>query len=445
MSRISKWKLFGLCASMTGAISLIGAGVVANAEMNDPRVAVKTVLGATQPSSDEDLSIKDVVANSMPAMVSITNTSVQDVRDYFGGNSDLFNQFFGDFFGYGYGYGYGNGNGYGTPRQQESVSAGSGIIVGETDDDILIASNNHVVEGATELTVSFIDETAVNAEVIGTDPGEDVALIKVAKKDIGSDTLDKIAVIPIGKSSDVALGEGVIVIGNALGYGQSASHGIISALDRTIQTLNESTYEIEELGGLIQTDAAINAGNSGGAMLNMKGELIGINVAKGGSSVENMGYAIPIDTAEPILSDIANGTHTETSETAPTEESTIEAGDGDAYLGVSITTVTQDYADYYGIPTGAYVQSVEKGSAAEKAGIRAGDIITAVDGTTVTSASDLKNLISHYTKGDSAEITIVCFGMGQMGPMGNGGSEGNSYNTTTVTVDFGSLTEDEAA
>ena len=442
---MKRWKLFGLCAALAGTLSLVGAGVIANAEMAETDTAVKTVLGSTAEAPSEELSIKEVVSNSMPAMVAITNTSVQDVRNYFGGNRDIFGDLFGDFFGYGgygydgYGYGYGYGNGNGGSNQQKSVSRGTGIIVGETDTDILIATNQHVISEATELSVAFIDETAAEAEVVGSDKGKDIALVKVAKSDLSEDTLDAICVIPIGKSEDLVVGEEVVAIGNALGYGQSASHGIISALGRSVSAYDEMTGEVDTVDDMIQTDAAINPGNSGGALLNMYGELIGINEAKSTSiAVEGVGYAVPIDTAEPILSAIANGEQVDSS-----ESSDIEAGAGNAFLGITCVTISEEYANAYGIPTGAYVSSIESGSAAEQAGIRVGDIITAVDGTSVSSATDLKNLISHYSKGDSAELTLVCF---SMSPDGRGGAnDNNNYSTTTVTVTFGSLDNDEAA
>ena len=432
---MNKMKMFGICAAFTGIMSLVCAGVVTNAEMTTENDFTKTILGSTEVSTGEELSTKEVVQNSMPAMVSITNTSVQNVRDYFGGNNDLFNDFFfGDFFGYGYGNGYGNGG----DQYRESVSRGSGVIVGETDDSFLIATNAHVVADATELTVSFIDDTAVSAETVGADSVNDVALIKVAKSELSDETKDMVSVIALGSSDELCVGEEVIAIGNALGYGQSASRGIVSALGRSISTYNESTGAVEQNENLIQTDAAINPGNSGGALLNMKGELIGINVAKSARyDSEGMGYAIPIDIAEPILSDIANGRQPETGNT---ESSSIEAGSGNAFLGITCVTITQDYADAYGIPTGAYVNSIEPGSAAEKAGIREGDIITAVDGSEVSSATDLKNLISHYSEGDSADLTVVCFSMNQ-----GGGNGAHNYSTTTVHVTFGTQAVDEAA
>lgn len=421
-------KAFAMCIALAGVISLTGVYGFAYAA---PEPAVKTVLGAPHEEQSGDMELKDVIAGAMPAMVSITCTSVQDVRDYFGGSSDLFDRMFDGPFGFG-GFGFG-GRDFGNMKQ-ERVSAGSGVIVGETDEAVLIATNAHVVGDADTVTATFIDESSAEAEIAGSDSDEDIALIRVAKKDLDSKTLDAIAVIPIGKSADLALGDGVVVIGNALGYGQSASSGIVSALGRTIEALDESTMEMGEIRNLIQTDAAVNHGNSGGAMLNMRGELVGINVAKGGYFSENIGYAIPIDTAEPVLSGIANGEAAE-QEDADAQDSGITPGDGNAFLGVNAVTVTKDYADYYGIPEGAYVQEVVKDSAAERAGIRVGDIITEIDGQAIAGAEELKNTVSRYSDGDTAEVTVCCFSPAANTPLGMGNA--GTHRTMTLNVTFG--------
>jgi serine protease Do len=394
-----RYKTIGLCLATAGLVSICTTGLLVNAA-NTNVTENETVLGAETVSQD-DMSVSEVIQSSMSAMVSITSTSVQNLRDYFGGNF-----FFDDYF-------FGPSGG-----EYESVNKGSGVIIGKTDDSILIATNNHVIDGAKELSVAFIDEKAATAEVLGASDENDIALIKVALTDLDEDTLDAIKVIPIGQSEDVVVGEEVIAIGNALGYGQSASRGIVSALNRSISD-TQGTIE-----GLIQTDAAINPGNSGGALLNMKGELIGINCAKYASSaVEGMGYAIPIDDAEPILSNIANGRDADATEP-------IEAGDGNAHMGVTCVTISDDYANYYGIPTGAYISVVDKDSPAEEAGIKEGDIITKVDGTRIHSSIDLKNLISNYSEGDEVEMEITRFN-----------DAANNFNnqseTLTVTVKFG--------
>ena len=429
-------KLLSVCVATVTAISLSAVGIIAATP--EENVVIEPLGG--QVETGEEMSVKEVAAKAMPAMVSITNTSVETVRDYFGGNYNLFPGFFDDFFGYGE-YGFGGNHGFGkggrnySDVNRETVSAGSGVIVGETDTDILIATNAHVVDDATVLSVSFIDETTVEAELMDADEKEDVAMIKVPKSSLSEETLSKISVIPIGSSDDIVLGEDVVVIGNALGYGQSVSSGVISALNRSITALDEFTYELEEMKGLIQTDAAINAGNSGGAMLNMKGELIGINIAKANSSyADNIGFAIPINVAEPILSDIANGTFEEKSETEE-PQSDIEEGDGNAYLGVYIATVDEEMTNEYGI-TGAYVQEVEKDSVAEKYGIRAGDVITAINGEKMTSADDVKNMVSHFSDGDTIELTTAVYALDL-------GENKGTYNERTVNITFGEKTEDD--
>ena len=442
---MNKWKTFGLCMAVAGTVSLCAVGVTAGASSIDGGIE-KTVLGSTEEVSDENLSVAEVVKNSMPSMVSITNTSVQQVIDYFGGSGDMFDFFFNDFFGgYGYGDGFNNRGGDDRSRMRETVSAGSGVIIGEKEDEILIATNKHVVSDASELSVAFIDETAAEAKVLGESEDEDLALITVKKSDLSEDTLSQIKVIPLGSSEDIQVGQEVVAIGNALGYGQSASRGIVSALDREISGYNDYG-QIETSKGLIQTDAAINPGNSGGALLDMSGKLVGINCAKYAStSVEGMGYAIPINKAEPILSDIANGEEPDEEKDEDSEESDpIEKGDGNAYLGITCVTISDDYAHYYGIPTGAYVSSVNEDSAAEKAGIEEGDIITEMDGTAITSSSDLKNMISHYSDGDTAELTVVRFEVDEQN-FSRGSKGSSSYETRTVTVTFGRNESEEEA
>lgn len=350
-----------------------------------------------------ELSVKEVAANVMPSMVAITNTSVQEVENYFGG----------------YGFpGYGNGQSY------ESVSMGTGVIVGETDDYLLIATNAHVVEGAKELSVAFVDEQAAEAEIVGTRSADDLAVIRVKKADLAADTLDAVSVIRIGSSADLAVGEQVVAIGNALGYGQSVSTGIVSALGRTIDLTEDSQI------GLIQTDAAINPGNSGGALLNMYGELVGINSAKfADTNVEGMGYAIPITEALPILTELANG---ESGGTVQVRED----GESDAYLGISCATISGEYASYYGIPEGVYVDSVEEGGAAEEAGLLPGDIITALGGVKITSVDELTEALAAYAGGDTAEIT-VSRAVQQNSFFGRGDS-GISWQSGTLSITFGS-------
>ena len=336
-------------------------------------------------ASGGTMTVAEVAANSMPAMVAITNTSVEDVQSYFGGSYGDFSSIFGDEFG----DIFGNGNGQGQPY--EAVSMGSGVIIGETDDQIIIATNQHVISSSKELSVAFIDDTAASATVLGEDSATDLAVIAVNKADLSEDTISAIRVIEIGNSDELLVGEEVVAIGNALGYGQSVSSGIVSAMHRTLESYDGSREGTDD--GLIQTDAAINPGNSGGALLNMKGELIGINSAKyADTEVEGMGYAIPITSAQPILTALQSG---EAVQTAPDAE----ANTNTVRLGISCTGISEENSSYYGIPA-------EQGSAAANAGIQAGDIITAIDDTQVTSVEDLTNALATYSAGDSAELTV---------------------------------------
>ena len=382
------------------------------AEDPETEPSAEITLGAADSSSGiqtagqgglTELSVKEVAANVMPSMVAITNTSVQEVENYFGG------------------YGF---PGSGNSQSYESVSMGTGVIVGETDEYLLIATNAHVVDGAKELSVAFVDEQAAEAEIVGTRSADDLAVIRVNKADLSAGTLDAVSVIRIGSSADLAVGEQVVAIGNALGYGQSVSTGIVSALGRTIDLTEDSQI------GLIQTDAAINPGNSGGALLNMYGELVGINSAKfADTNVEGMGYAIPITEALPILTELANG---ESGGTVQVRED----GESDAYLGISCATISGEYASYYGIPEGVYVDSVEEGGAAEEAGLLPGDIITALGGVKITSVDELTEALAAYAGGDTAEIT-VSRAVQQNSFFGRGDS-GISWQSGTLSITFGS-------
>lgn len=295
----------------------------------------------------------------MPSLVSITNMGEQEIQSFFG------------------------------TYTQPSESSGTGIIIGKNDDELLIATNNHVVEGSEQLNVCFIDNEVASALVKGTDPSNDLAVIAVSLSDIPEETLDKITIAQLGDSDSLKIGEPVIAIGNALGYGQSVTTGVISALDREVTIENMTS-------SLIQTDAAINPGNSGGALLNLQGQVIGINSAKLASSqVEGMGYAIPISTAEPIIDDLMN----RKTRTAVDE-------DKRGYLGISGVDVTSDISKQMGIPTGAYVAAVVDGSAADKAGLKKGDVITKFDGSGVSSMTSLKELMSYYEAGETVDITF---------------------------------------
>ena len=326
-----------------------------------------------------------VAQASMPSVVAITTVSVQEIPSFFG---------------------------YGS-RQYKSAASGSGIIVGDNDDELLIATNNHVVEGATSLSVCFIGddvanaetetvnagdsgdlnlEDAVSAKIKGTDADNDLAVVAVRKSDIPEDTLNQIKIAQIGSSDDLVVGQQVVAIGNALGYGQSVTSGWVSALNRTI-----STEDGTNSTGLIQTDAAINPGNSGGALLNMKGELIGINSAKyADSSVEGMGYAIPISKAKPILEDLMNR---ETREKVDTSEK--------GYLGVVLSNLTTEAIQMYNIPSGAFVRGVDQDSPAENGGICKGDIIVKFDGQKVSDGDDLLDKLQYYKSGETIEAVVA--------------------------------------
>lgn len=316
----------------------------------------------TTTSGDSVSTVYDVSAvaeAAMPSLVSITNMGEQEIQSFFG------------------------------TYIQPSESSGTGIIIGKNDDELLIATNNHVVEGSEQLNVCFIDNEVASALVKGTDPSNDLAVIAVSLSDIPEETLDKITIAQLGDSDSLKIGEPVIAIGNALGYGQSVTTGVISALDREVTIENMTS-------SLIQTDAAINPGNSGGALLNLQGQVIGINSAKLASSqVEGMGYAIPISTAEPIIDDLMN----RKTRTAVDE-------DKRGYLGISGVDVTSDISKQMGIPTGAYVAAVVDGSAADQAGLKKGDIITKFDGSGVSSMTSLKELMSYYEAGETVDITF---------------------------------------
>ena len=336
-------------------------------------------------SDSENGTVAAVAQASMPSVVAITTVSVQEIPSFFGYSS----------------------------HQYKSASTGSGIIVGDNDDELLIATNNHVVDGATTLSVCFIGddvanaetetvnagdngdlnvEDAVSAKIKGTDADNDLAVVAVKKSDIPEDTLNQIKIAQIGSSDDLAVGQQVVAIGNALGYGQSVTSGWISALNRTIST-DDGTNST----GLIQTDAAINPGNSGGALLNMKGELIGINSAKyADSAVEGMGYAIPISKAKPILEELMN---------RETREKVDSSKKG--YLGVSLANLTTEAIEMYNMPTGAFVRNVEDDSPAQEAGIFKGDIIVKFDGQKVSDGDDLLDKLQYYKSGEKIEAVIA--------------------------------------
>lgn len=323
--------------------------------------------------------VAEIAESGMPSVVAITNKSVQEMRNLFGQS-----------------------------QSYESESSGSGIIIGQTDEELLIVTNYHVVSSAQELSVSFVDETVCEAKIKGTDASHDVAVIAVKMSDIPEETKEQMKVIALGSSSDLKVGQQVIAIGNALGYGQSVTTGIVSALNRQV-TIDNNTYN------LIQTDAAINPGNSGGALLNMSGQLVGINSAKlSDTSVEGMGYAIPVDDVLDIIENLMSRT---------TREEKAEEGE-QGYLGISGQDVTAEVSKAYDMPKGVYITSVDTGSAAEKAGLKKGYIITRFDGSSVSSISELKEQLAYYKAGESVEVVYSTVSEGE-------------YVEQTVTVTLG--------
>ena len=371
-------------------------------------------------SSSSQGSVAQVAANTMSSIVAITSVSMQEIPSY-------------------YGYWFGGGN-----QEQETESSGSGIIVGQNDTELLIATNNHVVEGADSLTVCFTNQdgtaastasdvsntstdseenstdleggTAVAAQIKGTDVDNDLAVVSVNLSDIPEDVRSQITVANLGSSDELAVGEQVVAIGNALGYGQSVTSGYVSALNKQVSS--------EDVNGtFIQTDAAINPGNSGGALLNMNGEVVGINSSKiASSSVEGMGFAIPISRAEPILDDLMS------KETREKVEDESQA----AYLGITCLNVSSNTEEMYNMPVGVFVRSVEENGPATEAGIQEGDIIQKFDGTTVQTYDNLTNQLSYYRAGEQVEIVIAR-------------AEGGAYQEQTVTVTLGARSDAQSS
>lgn len=320
----------------------------------------KTVSNAklTTSTSTVTSDVSDIVENTLPSIVSITNMSVQEVQNFFGGIS-----------------------------QQESESAGSGIIISQNDSELLVVTNNHVVEGSDTLTVTFNDGNSVEAQIKGTDSARDLAVVAVPLDKISDDTMNAIKVATLGDSDSLKVGEPAIAIGNALGYGQSVTTGIVSATRRTIDGFD---------GEYIQTDAAINPGNSGGALLNANGEVIGINSAKiNSSAVEGMGFAIPISDASDVIQNLMNK---ETRSKVSDEER--------GYLGITGYDVSEEGAQMYNMPTGVYVKEVMSGGGAEKAGLTKGSIITGFEGSSISGMSSLQEQLQYYKAGEEVTLTV---------------------------------------
>jgi serine protease Do len=354
----------------------------------DGQVAAASEIAQQQSASAVVTDVTQVVEAVMPACVSITNNFTQTVQDF-----------------------------WGQTYSQDETASGSGIIIGENEQELLIVTNNHVVDSTEQLYVQFIDGETVEAQVKGTDASADLAVVAVKLDTIANSTKQEICIARMGDSDSLKIGEPAIAIGNALGYGQSVTTGVISALNRKIENSNS-----EEGTSLIQTDAAINPGNSGGALLNMRGEVIGINSNKiGGSSIEGMGYAIPISTARPIIEDLME-------RQTRTKYSEEERG----YLGISCINVTSDLSENFSMPQGIFVAQVYSGTGAEAAGLVRGNIVVAFDGVTVQNQEELTKQMQYYKAGESVEITIMV-------------NSANGYQQKNVTVTLSSYDQINAA
>lgn len=415
-------KKLGMTAAVAAVFGLIAGGVflgvnyVGNGVMEPEKVSIgnttvtggQTVEGTDTINNIERNTVADVAKNVMPSIVAITGISIQEIPNYFG-------------FGV---------------QAQTVPSSGSGIIVGQNDEELLIATNNHVVANTESITVCFTNQdgtaastggnnledtaatgesstdlgagTAVEAQIKGTDADNDLAVIAVKIADIPADVLSQIKVATIGSSDDMIIGEQVVAIGNALGYGQSVTSGYVSALNKRVSSDNiDSTF--------IQTDAAINPGNSGGALLNMKGELIGINSSKIASNdVEGMGFAIPISRAQPILDNLMS----------KKTRSKVEAEEKAAYLGITCKNVTAEASQMYNMPTGVFVDSVVEDGPAAEAGIQAGDIIRKIDGTSVSTNDGLIEQLQYYEAGEEIDFVVSR-------------ASGGEYKEETITVELG--------
>ena len=409
--KIKKAASISLCAVLAGGLAAgtyTGVNYITGYEQNVQAASNKeevTLLKSDKKSDDSDskddsteettakgsLDVSDIVEETMPSIVSITTKSVEEVQNYYG----MFGQY-----------------GTYTPEQREVQGSGSGIIIGKNDTELLVATNYHVVEGADTLSVGFCDSTAYEAKVKGYDSEKDLAVVAVSLDDIDSDTMDAISIATIGNSDNLKVGEQVIAIGNALGYGQSVTTGIVSAKNRKISDTGVEEDEDSDATNLIQTDAAINPGNSGGALLNMDGEVVGINSAKLASTeVEGMGYAIAISDVTDTLEDLMN-------------ETPRDKVDNHGVLGITGMTVSDEASQYYGVPDGVLVSEVTEGGAADKAGIKSKSIITEFDGKRVRSIDELVSRLEYYEPGEEVEVTLEV-------------ANGESYKEKKVTVTLG--------
>lgn len=385
--------VFGLIAGGTMfGVNAAGNYLAGNDSSSDQVGQTQTTSSDSNSSSSDGSgqgTVAEVAKNAMPSVVTISTMSVEEMRSFFGGT-----------------------------QQYEVEGAGTGVIVGENDTELLIATNNHVVEGATSLSVGFIDEESAAGEVKGTDVNNDLAVVSVKLSDIPEDTMNQIKIATVGDSDDLQLGDQVVAIGNALGYGQSVTSGYVSALDRDLTLTDQSGTTINSTG-LIQTDAAINEGNSGGALLNMKGELIGINEAKSsststGAAVDNIGFAIPIDKAEESLQQLMN---------LKTREK-VDASQA-SYLGIRGEDVSAEASELYGIPTGAVITEIVENGPADQAGVKKGDILTELDGRSISSMAQLQDVLQYYAAGETVDLVVQR-------------SDNGEYQAQTLSITLGS-------
>ena len=391
-------KKWGMVVAMALVFGLIAGGTMYGVNAAANRLYSQNHISQTDTTeastSESSSGVAQVADNAMPSVVTISTMSVEEMRSFFGGT-----------------------------QQYEVEGAGTGVIIGENDTELLIATNNHVVEGASSLSVGFIDESTVSAEIKGTDAENDLAVISVKLSDISTDTMNQIKIASIGDSDELQLGEQVVAIGNALGYGQSVTSGYVSALNRDLSLTDESGNTINSTG-LIQTDAAINPGNSGGALLNMNGELIGINEAESGTTssgttVDNIGFAIPINKAQESLQNLMN---------QETREKVSE--DQASYIGIQGASVSSDEQEKFSIPAGVVVASVVEDGPAAQAGIQEGDIITELDGRSVSSIEGLQDTLQYYAAGETVDIVVQR-------------ADNGSYQEQTLSITLGSAQDAE--
>ena len=414
--KLKKAASISLCAVLAGGLAAgtyTGVNYLTGYEQSVQAASKEqvTLLKSDKESDDSDskeestakgsLDVSDIVEETMPSIVSITTKSVEEVQSYYG--------MFGQYGAY-------------SPEQREVQGSGSGIIIGKNDTELLIATNYHVVDGAETLSVGFCDSTACEAKVKGYDSEKDLAVVAVSLDDIDSDTMDAISIATIGNSDNLKVGEQVVAIGNALGYGQSVTTGIVSAKNRQLNsddTVGDYDSDSNSATNLIQTDAAINPGNSGGALLNMNGEVVGINSAKlASTAVEGIGYAIAISDVTDTLESLMN-------------EETRDKVDNHGVLGITVQSVDSAVSEAYGVPEGVLVRDVTEGGVADEAGIEAKSIITKFAGKVVTTKEQLVDFLSYYEPGEDVELTIEV-------------PDGKGYKEETVTVTLGENTNTQS-